>query len=88
VRRIRQHNGDLVGGAKYTKNKKGNGEWIYYGWIQSKEEYIFERKIALSLEKRIQIKSRKEKGKTPLERRLNTINKLILEYEGLIFIVK
>jgi hypothetical protein len=88
VRRIRQHNGDLVGGAKYTKNKKGNGEWIYYGWIQSKKEYIFERKIALSLEKRIQIKSRKEKGKTPLERRLNTINKLILEYEGLIFIVK
>jgi len=88
VRRIRQHNGDLVGGAKYTKNKKGNGEWLYYGWIQSIEGFIFERKIALSLEKRIQIKSRKEKGKTPLERRLNTINKLILEYEGLEFIVK
>ena len=26
-RRLRQHNGELVGGAKYTKMKKETGEW-------------------------------------------------------------
>ena len=84
-RRIRQHNGDLVGGAKYTKLKKGEGEWKYFGWIEpkinyektDKEDYILEKSEALSLEKKIQIHSRKTKGKTPIERRINTINKLL-----------
>ena len=76
-RRIRQHNGELVGGAKYTKLKKGDGEWKYFGWIQSKEDNILEKSPALSLEKKIQIHSRKTKGKTPIERRINTINKLL-----------
>jgi predicted GIY-YIG superfamily endonuclease len=76
-RRIRQHNGELVGGAKYTKLKKGEGEWKYFGWIQAKEENILEKRPALSLEKKIQIHSRKSKGKTPIERRINTINKLL-----------
>ena len=31
-RRIRQHNGELVGGAKYTSSKKQDGEWMYYGY--------------------------------------------------------
>ena len=84
-RRIRQHNGELVGGAKYTKIKKGIGKWEYYGWIESIEGYILEKRVALSLEKRIQILSRKMKGITPIERRLNTINKLLDEYDGLIF---
>lgn len=85
-RRIRQHNGELVGGAKYTKHKKGEGMWKYYGWVKSIDGYIMEKNIALSLEKRIQIFSRKMKGKTPIERRLNTIEKLIQEYDGLEFI--
>jgi predicted GIY-YIG superfamily endonuclease len=76
-RRIRQHNGELAGGAKYTKLKKGEGEWKYFGWIQAKEENILEKRPALSLEKKIQIHSRKSKGKTPIERRINTINKLL-----------
>jgi predicted GIY-YIG superfamily endonuclease len=84
-RRIRQHNGELVGGAKYTKMKKGIGKWEYYGWIESIEGYILEKNIALSLEKRIQIFSKKMKGKTPIEKRLNTINKLLDEYDGLKF---
>ena len=29
-RRIRQHNGIIKGGAKYTRMKKNNGEWKYY----------------------------------------------------------
>ena len=28
-RRIRQHNGELVGGAKYTRNNKNGYEWKY-----------------------------------------------------------
>ena len=84
-RRIRQHNGNLVGGAKYTKLKKGDGEWKYFGWIQSKEDNILERNLALSLEKKIQIYSRKTKGKTPIERRINTINKLLEENNLLSF---
>ena len=79
-RRIRQHNGDLVGGAKYTKIKKNNGEWIYYGQILN-----LEKKQALSIEKKIQIRSRKTKGLTPLDRRLNCINKLLEEYPELTF---
>ena len=80
-RRIRQHNGDLVGGAKYTKLKKGDGYWSYYGWIEGN----LEKRRALSLEKKIQIKSRKMKGKTPLERRLNTINFFLEENQDLVF---
>ena len=81
TRRIRQHNGNLVGGAKYTKMKKDNGEWIYYGQILN-----LEKKQALSIEKKIQIRSRKTKGCTPLEKRLNCINKLLdEEYKELSF---
>ena len=48
-RRIRQHNGQLVGGAKYTHAKKQNGEWKYYGIITN-----LNKNLALSIEKRIQ----------------------------------
>lgn len=58
TRRIRQHNGELVGGAKYTKINKSDGEWKYYGWIEGE---ILKNK-ALSLEKRIKISSRRMKG--------------------------
>jgi putative endonuclease len=35
TRRIRQHNGELVGGAKYTSSMKKEGEWVYYGQIKN-----------------------------------------------------
>ncbi len=79
-RRIRQHNGELVGGAKYTKMKKSEGEWIYYGQILN-----LEKKQALSIEKKIQIRTKKTKGCTPLDKRLNCINKLLEEYHDLTF---
>ena len=32
-RRLRQHNNEIKGGAKYTHNFKGNGMWYYYRYI-------------------------------------------------------
>ena len=79
IRRLRQHNGDLVGGAKYTTLNKGNGEWLFYGFIKN-----LEKKQSLSIEKRIKIKSRKLKG-TPINKRLQAINLILLEYDNLFF---
>jgi len=73
-RRIRQHNCDLVGGAKYTTGNKGNGVWIFYGFIKN-----LDKRTALSLEKKIKIRSKKMSG-TPIEKRLKAIEKLIDEY--------
>lgn len=80
TRRLRQHNGELVGGAKYTKNKKCEGEWMYYGQITNLDKHL-----ALSIEKKIQKRTKKSWGRTPLERRLNCINKLLEEYENINF---
>jgi predicted GIY-YIG superfamily endonuclease len=81
-RRIKQHNGYLSGGAKYTTMNKGTGEWIYYGFILG-----VEKRMALSLEKKIHIHSRKTKGKTALERRINCIQDLLKDYSNLSFII-
>ena len=85
-RRIRQHNGELVGGAKYTHAKKENGEWLFYGWIHSKIDTILVKNRALSLEKKIKIFSRKIDG-YPIEKRISAIYKIILENDDLEFII-
>ena len=84
-RRLRQHNGELVGGAKYTTSKKGNGEWMYYGYIEN-----LDKSLALSLEKKIQIKSRRMKGINPLERRLAAIKEILsnVGYDGRFHLLK
>lgn len=74
IRRIRQHNGELVGGAKYTKINKGDGSWIFYGFIKN-----LHKKLALSFEKKIKIKSRRMSG-TPIEKREKAIRKILEEY--------
>ena len=76
-RRIRQHNGELVGGAKYTTSNKGDGSWVFYGFIRN-----LEKSQSLSIEKKIKIKSRKLKGK-PIDKRLQAIDIILQDYEGL-----
>lgn len=71
TRRIRQHNGELVGGAKYTTNNKSDGSWVFYGFIKDLDKHT-----ALSLEKKIKIKSKKMRG-TPIERRIKAINSVL-----------
>lgn len=70
-RRIRQHNGDLVGGAKYTTSNKGDGKWEFFGFIKNLEKIP-----ALKIEYRIKFLSRKKKG-TPIDRRLEAINETL-----------
>ena len=79
IRRLRQHNCELVGGAKYTTSNKGLGEWKFYGFIKN-----LEKRQSLSIEKRIKIKSKKMKG-SPIERRINAINLILLDYNNLKF---
>jgi predicted GIY-YIG superfamily endonuclease len=81
-RRIRQHNGILKGGARYTESKRGNGIWEYYGFILG-----LDKSTALSIEKKIHIYSRKTYGSTPLERRINCINKILIDYPLFQFIL-
>ena len=79
-RRIRQHNGIIKGGAKYTNIKKGFGVWEYYGFILDLDKHT-----ALSIEKKIHIYSKKTNGSTPLEKRLNCINNILKDYPHLYF---
>ena len=73
-RRLRQHNGELKGGAKYTSSFKEDGEWILKLIVKdlSKSE-------ALSKERTIKNLRRKAKGKTPYEKRLYIIKQVIPE---------
>ena len=85
-RRLRQHNGELVGGAKYTKLKKGSGQWKFYGWLKMIDpDDILIVNRALSLEKKIKIRSMKIKSKSFLEKRLEAINSILIENPDLMF---
>ncbi len=75
IRRLRQHNGDIKGGAKYTHNFKGNGIWVYHLQIQN-----LSKKEALSIERKAKNKRKKALGKTPLDKRLNVLLPLIEDY--------
>lgn len=79
ARRLRQHNGELAGGARYTAMKRQLGSWAYFGSVGG-----LERRLALSVEKRVQLRSRRSTGKTPLLRRLCAIEQVLamVEQEG------
>jgi predicted GIY-YIG superfamily endonuclease len=71
-RRLRMHNGELKGGARYTTMRKGTGEWMYYGCILG-----VDKSTALSIERKIH--NRRGKGKTPLEKRKDVIQQILQE---------
>jgi predicted GIY-YIG superfamily endonuclease len=73
--RIRRHNGEIKGGAKYTKIRKGDGKWIYHLKVSN-----LTKSEALSIERKAKNKRRRAKGKTPLEKRINILKPIISEY--------
>ena len=75
TRRIKQHNGIIKGGAKYTTAFKGTGEWEYYLQVKN-----LTKKEALSIERTAKIKRKGAKGTNPIEKRLNVILPLLGKY--------
>lgn len=74
-RRLRQHNGELVGGAKYTAAKKGSGSWKYHLKIEN-----LTKRESLSLERTAKNLRRKGKGNTSLDKRLSVLLPLVSKY--------
>lgn len=70
-RRLRQHNNEIKGGAKYTTNNLSNGKWILKLIVEN-----MTKSEALSYERILKNKRRFGKGKTPLEKRLYLIKHL------------
>tara|TARA_B100001121_G_C18646439_1_gene601890 strand:+ start:1003 stop:1353 length:351 start_codon:yes stop_codon:yes gene_type:complete len=68
IRRLRQHNGEIKGGAKYTHSFKGDGQWIYYLKIKN-----LTKSEALSIERTTKNKRKKATGKTPIDKRLSIL---------------
>ena len=74
-RRIRQHNNEIKGGAKYTHNFRGNGIWYYYRYIPD-----LTKSESLSIERSI----KNNKNKTQYNR-LELLNKFANQYNKIIW---
>ncbi len=74
-RRLRQHNNELKGGAKYTHNFRGDGSWYYYRYIPE-----LNKSQSLSIERSI----KNNKNKTH-NNRLNLLNSYATQYNKLIW---
>jgi len=73
-RRLRQHNGEIVGGARATKRRVAAGEtWSIFCYVGP-----FEKIEALRFEWRWKWLSRKASG-NPIERRQAALNQLLEE---------
>ena len=68
VRRLRQHNGEIKGGAKYTTGKKGCGPWMValtvHGFQTKQQVLQFEWAVK---------HSKSKKGKSAVEKRLSQL---------------
>lgn len=69
-KRLRQHNGECSGGAKYTCQGR---PWKFHGYVQGFGE---DKSYVLKFEWRWKFLSRKEKGE-PVERRMKALQKLL-----------
>lgn len=77
ARRIRQHNGELVGGARYTHRNAPTDpaeKWEFYGYIPGLDKHR-----ALSIEKRIQIRSRRMKDRRAIDRRVRAFEEILAD---------
>jgi predicted GIY-YIG superfamily endonuclease len=70
TKRIRQHNGECSGGAKYTCQGR---PWKIYGYVEGFGE---DKSFVLKFEWRWKYESRKEKG-NPIDRRLRAMDRLL-----------
>jgi predicted GIY-YIG superfamily endonuclease len=78
-RRIRQHNGIIKGGAKYTHNFKGTGVWKYYMYISN-----LSKCDALSFERSVKNTKCSIKGLIPIDKRILCINKYLYKFPNCI----
>jgi predicted GIY-YIG superfamily endonuclease len=70
MKRIRQHNGECSGGAKYTCQGR---PWKIYGYVDGFGE---DKSFVLKFEWRWKYYSRREKG-NPIDKRMKALDKLI-----------
>ena len=80
-RRIRQHNNEISGGARYTKINKEEGLWFPKVIITD-----LSKNQALSFERTIKNMRRSGRGKTPFEKRLYLIKNICKNYNIINFI--
>jgi len=74
-RRLRQHNGIIKGGAKYTHAFKGDGEWVYYLKIKN-----LTKSESLSIERTAKNKRKWAVGTKPIDKRLNVLLPILDKY--------
>lgn len=70
-RRLRQHNGEIVGGARYTQRRR---PWKYAFTVSG----FTERREALSFEWHLKRATRRARGATPLARRAKARDALLM----------
>lgn len=75
-RRIRQHNGEIKGGAKYTHSFRGEGIWDYKLQITN-----LSKSEALSIERTIKNKRNQFRGKDGLSKKIDSLTYLSSLYQ-------
>ena len=78
TRRLRQHNCEIKGGAKYTSAFLQTGKWEIHCIVKN-----LTKSQSLSYERIIKNRRRKGKGKTPLDKRIYLMNELELDIDFL-----
>ena len=81
VRRVRQHNNEISGGARYTKINKEEGLWFPKVIVTD-----LTKNQALSFERTIKNMRKRAKGKNPFEKRLYLIKNICKNYNIINFI--
>lgn len=73
--RLRRHNGEIKGGAKYTRAKRGNGKWVYHLKIEG-----LTKSESLSMERTAKNLRKKARGNKPIDKRKDVLLPLMCKY--------